>query len=177
MCKVAEQKNDLNFIATEVPDSGRRPRRRAMCWPSLHRHCRALSQLLLRIRQRNQDEARGSPAQDRAEPEQAAGTAAGSGTRSAADHRRQGQGSVQQGQEGAGWPCSRTNRHSRAPIMESRLLPPWSARLLVDAHLRLLHAEAPDPYPSAARSYLVVLDDQLLWQRAPTLAPAARLAR
>jgi D-alanyl-D-alanine carboxypeptidase (penicillin-binding protein 5/6) len=30
-------------------------------------------------------------------------------------------------------------------------------------------AEAPDPYPSAARSYLVVLDDQLLWQRAPTL--------
>jgi D-alanyl-D-alanine carboxypeptidase (penicillin-binding protein 5/6) len=32
-----------------------------------------------------------------------------------------------------------------------------------------LHAEAPDPYPSAARSYLVVLDDQLLWQRAPTL--------
>lgn len=32
-----------------------------------------------------------------------------------------------------------------------------------------LHAEAPDPYPSAARSYLVVLDGQLLWQRAPTL--------
>lgn len=30
-------------------------------------------------------------------------------------------------------------------------------------------AEAPDPYPSAARSYLVVLDDQLLWQRAPSL--------
>ncbi|WP_157994439.1 D-alanyl-D-alanine carboxypeptidase family protein [Peristeroidobacter agariperforans] len=32
-----------------------------------------------------------------------------------------------------------------------------------------LHAEAPDLYPSAARSYMVVLDDQLLWQRAPTL--------
>ncbi len=32
-----------------------------------------------------------------------------------------------------------------------------------------LHAEAADPYPSAARSYMVVLDDQLLWQRAPTL--------
>jgi D-alanyl-D-alanine carboxypeptidase (penicillin-binding protein 5/6) len=38
-----------------------------------------------------------------------------------------------------------------------------------------LHAEAPDPYPSAARSYLVVLDQQLLWQRAPTqrLQPAS----
>lgn len=37
------------------------------------------------------------------------------------------------------------------------------------------HAEAPDPYPSAARSYLVVLDQQLLWQRAPTqrLQPAS----
>jgi D-alanyl-D-alanine carboxypeptidase (penicillin-binding protein 5/6) len=36
-------------------------------------------------------------------------------------------------------------------------------------------AEAPDPYPSAARSYLVVLDDQLLWQRSPTvrLQPAS----
>jgi D-alanyl-D-alanine carboxypeptidase (penicillin-binding protein 5/6) len=32
-----------------------------------------------------------------------------------------------------------------------------------------LHAEARDPYPTAARSYLVVLDQQLLWQRAPTL--------
>lgn len=32
-----------------------------------------------------------------------------------------------------------------------------------------LHAEATDPYPSAARSYIVVLDEQLLWQRAPTL--------
>ncbi len=38
-----------------------------------------------------------------------------------------------------------------------------------------LHAEAPDPYPSAARSYLVVLDQQPLWQRAPTqrLQPAS----
>lgn len=38
-----------------------------------------------------------------------------------------------------------------------------------------LHAQTPDPYPSAARSYLVVLDDQLLWQRAPTrhLQPAS----
>jgi len=37
------------------------------------------------------------------------------------------------------------------------------------------HAEPPDPYPSAARSYLVALDDQLLWQRAPTrqLQPAS----
>lgn len=36
-------------------------------------------------------------------------------------------------------------------------------------------AEAPDPYPSAARSYLVVADQQLLWQRAPTqrLQPAS----
>jgi len=38
-----------------------------------------------------------------------------------------------------------------------------------------VQAEAPDPYPSAARSYLVVLDDRLLWQRAPTqqLQPAS----
>lgn len=38
-----------------------------------------------------------------------------------------------------------------------------------------VRAEAPDPYPSAARSYLVVLDQQLLWQRAPTqrLQPAS----
>lgn len=38
-----------------------------------------------------------------------------------------------------------------------------------------VHAETPDPYPSAARSYLVALDDQLLWQRAPTqrLQPAS----
>jgi D-alanyl-D-alanine carboxypeptidase (penicillin-binding protein 5/6) len=38
-----------------------------------------------------------------------------------------------------------------------------------------LQAEAPDPYPTAARSYLVVLDQELLWQRAPTqrLQPAS----
>ncbi|MBM0106137.1 D-alanyl-D-alanine carboxypeptidase [Steroidobacter sp. S1-65] len=32
-----------------------------------------------------------------------------------------------------------------------------------------LYADAPDPYPHAARSYLLVRDDQILWQRAPTL--------
>lgn len=35
----------------------------------------------------------------------------------------------------------------------------------------LLHAETPasDPYPHAARSYLLVRDQQVLWQREPTL--------
>lgn len=32
-----------------------------------------------------------------------------------------------------------------------------------------LYADAPDPYPQAARSYLLVRDDEILWQRAPTL--------
>lgn len=32
-----------------------------------------------------------------------------------------------------------------------------------------LQADAPDPYPHAARSYLLVRDQQVLWQRAPTL--------
>lgn len=32
-----------------------------------------------------------------------------------------------------------------------------------------LHADVPDPYPHAARSYLVVRDRQVLWQRAPAL--------
>ena len=32
-----------------------------------------------------------------------------------------------------------------------------------------LRAEAPDPYPRAARSYLLVRDHEVLWQRAPTL--------
>jgi D-alanyl-D-alanine carboxypeptidase (penicillin-binding protein 5/6) len=32
-----------------------------------------------------------------------------------------------------------------------------------------LHAEAPDLYPQAARSYLLVRDQQVLWQRAATL--------
>lgn len=32
-----------------------------------------------------------------------------------------------------------------------------------------LHAEAHDPYPGAARSYLLVRDEQVLWQRVPTL--------
>jgi D-alanyl-D-alanine carboxypeptidase (penicillin-binding protein 5/6) len=32
-----------------------------------------------------------------------------------------------------------------------------------------LHADAPDLYPHAARSYLLVRDQQVLWQRAPTL--------
>jgi D-alanyl-D-alanine carboxypeptidase (penicillin-binding protein 5/6) len=32
-----------------------------------------------------------------------------------------------------------------------------------------LRAEAPDPYPHAARSYLLVRDQQVLWQREPTL--------
>jgi D-alanyl-D-alanine carboxypeptidase (penicillin-binding protein 5/6) len=38
-----------------------------------------------------------------------------------------------------------------------------------------LYAETPDPYPSAARSYLLVLDQQPLWQRAPSqrLQPAS----
>lgn len=30
-------------------------------------------------------------------------------------------------------------------------------------------AEAPDPYPQTARSYLLVRDEQVLWQRAPAL--------
>jgi D-alanyl-D-alanine carboxypeptidase (penicillin-binding protein 5/6) len=30
-------------------------------------------------------------------------------------------------------------------------------------------ADVPDPYPQAARSYLLVRDQQVLWQRAPTL--------
>lgn len=36
-------------------------------------------------------------------------------------------------------------------------------------------AEAPDPYPTAARSYLLVRDHEVLWQRAPTqrLQPAS----
>lgn len=38
-----------------------------------------------------------------------------------------------------------------------------------------LHAEAIDPYPQAARSYLLVRDHEVLWQRAPTqrLQPAS----
>ena len=32
-----------------------------------------------------------------------------------------------------------------------------------------LCAEAPDPYPHAARSYLLVRDQQVIWQREPTL--------
>lgn len=32
-----------------------------------------------------------------------------------------------------------------------------------------LRAEAPDPFPQTARSYLLVRDEQVLWQRAPTL--------
>lgn len=32
-----------------------------------------------------------------------------------------------------------------------------------------LHADAPDPYPNAARSYLLVRDQQVIWQRAPTM--------
>ncbi len=31
------------------------------------------------------------------------------------------------------------------------------------------HADAPDPYPQAARSYLLVRDQHILWQRAPAL--------
>lgn len=69
--------------------------------------------------------------------------------------------------------CSRTNRH-----LSRRSWRQAFASLVGAFSLTLtsaLHAEAPDPYPSAARSYIVVVDDQLLWQRAPTqqLQPAS----
>ncbi|MBL8268605.1 D-alanyl-D-alanine carboxypeptidase family protein [Steroidobacter sp.] len=62
--------------------------------------------------------------------------------------------------------CSRTNdRNTR------RLARPFVS--LVGAFLLTLvaplHAEAIDPYPQAARSYLLVRDHEVLWQRAPTL--------
>lgn len=63
--------------------------------------------------------------------------------------------------------CSRTNRHIARRSWRQAAASTIGALLLT--LISPLHAEAPDPYPSAARSYLVVLDDQLLWQRAPTL--------
>lgn len=60
-----------------------------------------------------------------------------------------------------------------APIMSALsgrqlLASPIGALLLILA-VPPLHADAPDPYPHAARSYLLVRDHEVLWQRAPTL--------
>lgn len=69
--------------------------------------------------------------------------------------------------------CSRTNRHIARRSGRQAFASVVGALLLTLT--APLHAEAPDPYPTAARSYLVVLDQQLLWQRAPTqrLQPAS----
>jgi serine-type D-Ala-D-Ala carboxypeptidase (penicillin-binding protein 5/6) len=69
--------------------------------------------------------------------------------------------------------CSPTNRHIARRSWRQAFASLVGALLLTLSSP--LHAEAPDPYPSAARSYLLVLDQQLLWQRAPTqrLQPAS----
>lgn len=63
--------------------------------------------------------------------------------------------------------CSRTDRHIARRSGRHAFASLVGALLLTLASP--LHAEAADPYPTAARSYLVVLDQQPLWQRAPTL--------
>lgn len=62
--------------------------------------------------------------------------------------------------------CSPTNDSSRRAARQ-RLASLLGALLLSVAVP--LYADAPDSYPQAARSYLLVRDEQILWQRAPTL--------
>jgi len=69
--------------------------------------------------------------------------------------------------------CSPTNRYRERRSWRHPFASVVGALLLT--LIAPVHAEAPDPYPSAARSYVVVLDDRLLWQRTPTrrLQPAS----